>query len=381
MRILHVIPSLSLCHGGPSVALPIMERALSAEGILVETITTDDEGPGRRNGKGDAAPREENGIIRRYFPKQTEFYKLSLPLARWMKQAVNTFDLVHIHALFSHTSIAAARVARNAGVPYVIRPLGVLNQYGITQRRANLKQLSLRWVDGPVLRHAAAVHFTLDAERNEAERLGISFNPVVIPLGLEETSLPQSDPEAKPYVLYLSRIDPKKNLESLLEAWCRTHQSRSEWKLIIAGSGDAEYSSRLRKQADSLGISSSIEWAGEVGGEHKARLLADASIFTLTSHSENFGIAAAEALMAGKPCLFTPGVAVGVEAAKIGAAKLADGHVGALADALEDLMANPALRDSLSTKARRFATTELSATTMGGRLRMLYDGIIGEKTA
>lgn len=381
MRILHVIPSLALCHGGPSVVLPIMESALTALGIEVETITTDDEGPGRRNGKGDGIPREENGIVRRYFPKQTEFYKVSFPLARWMKQAVNTFDVVHIHALFSHTSLAAARVARNAGVPYVIRPLGVLNQYGITQRRALLKQLSLRWTDGPVLRQAAAVHFTLDAEREEAERLGISFHPVVIPLGLEEVPLPPSDPAASPYVLYLSRIDPKKNLECLLEAWSRIHQARPEWKLIIAGGGNAEYLTRLRTQAESWGITSSVEWAGEVSGERKARLLADAAMFTLPSHSENFGIAAAEALMAGKACLFTPGVAIGVVAAQAGAARLADGHAEPLAAGLTDLMDDPALRESLAARARQFAATELSASTMGIRLKDLYEGLIAGRTA
>ena len=165
MRILHVIPSLAPVHGGPSVVLPIMERVLTAEGCNVETVTTDDDGPGLRNGKGDGNAREENGVTRRYFPKQTEFYKVSLPLARWVKQEVKRFDVVHIHALFSHTSNAAANAARRAGVPYVIRPLGVLNQYGVTQRRTLLKRLSLRWVEQPILRHAAAVHFTLEAER------------------------------------------------------------------------------------------------------------------------------------------------------------------------------------------------------------------------
>ena len=48
MRVLHVIPSLSLAHGGPSVVLPVMERALTAAGVEVETATTDDDGPGRR---------------------------------------------------------------------------------------------------------------------------------------------------------------------------------------------------------------------------------------------------------------------------------------------------------------------------------------------
>lgn len=381
MRILHVIPSLALCHGGPSVVLPIMERALSAEGIEVETITTDDEGPGRRNGKGDGFPREENGIVRRYFPKQTEFYKVSFPLAGWMKKHVKDYDVIHIHALFSHTSIAAARVARRAGVPYVIRPLGVLNQYGVTQRRALLKQLSLRWFDGPVLGRAAAVHFTLDAEREEAERLGIAFKPVVIPLGLEDVPLPDADPHVSPYVLYLSRIDPKKNLESLLEAWSRVHLTRPEWRLLIAGSGEADYLAGLRKKADSLGIAHSTEWAGEVSGERKAGLLANAAIYTLPSHSENFGIAAAEALMAGKACLFTPGVAIGVEAAKAGAARLVNGEAEAFAGALSDLMGNPVLRDSLATAARDFAATELSAGMMGRRLKDLYEKIIDTGTA
>jgi hypothetical protein len=161
-----------------------MERALTAQGVEVETITTDDDGPSLRNNKGDGEVRDENGVVRRYFRKQTEFYKVSLPLARWLKREVRRYDAVHIHALFSHTSIAAARAAKQAGVPYIIRPLGVLNQYGITQRRAFLKQFSLRWVEGPILRQAAAVHFALDAEREEAWRLGIAFKTAVIPLGI-----------------------------------------------------------------------------------------------------------------------------------------------------------------------------------------------------
>ncbi len=78
MRVLHVIPSLSLSQGGPSVALPVMERALTAAGIDIETVTTDDDGPGRHVSKPMAESIEENGVTRWYFPKQTEFYKLFL---------------------------------------------------------------------------------------------------------------------------------------------------------------------------------------------------------------------------------------------------------------------------------------------------------------
>jgi glycosyltransferase involved in cell wall biosynthesis len=358
-----------------------MERVLTAEGCNVETVTTDDDGPGLRNGKGDGNAREENGVTRRYFPKQTEFYKVSLPLARWVKQEVKRFDVVHIHALFSHTSNAAANAARRAGVPYVIRPLGVLNQYGVTQRRTLLKRLSLRWVEQPILRHAAAVHFTLEAEREEAERLGIPFHPVVIPLGIEASTLPAVDPQAPPFLLYLSRIDPKKNIECLLDAWAAlkamNSEARTQWRLVIAGSGEESYLKALQDRALALGIEGSVEWAGQVSGDRKAGLLANATIFTLPSHSENFGIAAAEALLAGKPCVFTPGVAVGAQAAARGAAVLSPANVSSLSAALAGLMDNPGTRESLSAEAKRFAAAELSATVMGHRLKELYETLIG----
>ena len=273
MRVLQVIPSLSAVHGGPSVVLPVIERILTAQGFAVETITTDDEGAGSQNLKGDGLERSENGVVRRYFPKQTDFYKVSLPMARWLKREVKRFDLIHIHALFSFSSLAAARAAKQAGVPYIIRPLGVLNQYGITQRRALLKRFSLYWVEAPALRNAAAVHFTMEAEREEAELLGIPFKSVVIPLGMEPQELPLPDPSVSPYVLFLSRIDPKKNLESLLDAWCAVVNTRPDWRLVIAGSGGAEYLASLKGRCASLGITASVDWAGQVEGEEKARLL------------------------------------------------------------------------------------------------------------
>ena len=75
-------------------------------------------------------------MTRWYFPKQTEFYKFSFPFWRWLRRDVGRFDAIHIHAVFSFSSVAAAWAARRADIPYIIRPLGVLNRYGMTQRRA-----------------------------------------------------------------------------------------------------------------------------------------------------------------------------------------------------------------------------------------------------
>src|ERR1700730_8910502 len=76
-------------------------------------------------------------------------------------------------------------MARLANVPYVLRPLGTLNGYGLEQRRRALKRFSLTLIEGPIVRHAACVHFTSEAERAEANRLGWAFKSAVIPLGVD----------------------------------------------------------------------------------------------------------------------------------------------------------------------------------------------------
>src|ERR1043165_5859974 len=109
MKVLHVIPSVSPVHGGPSFALPLIARALADAGVEVDVATTNDDGPGKKTTTplGERIQQEGYGIY--YFEKQTDFYKVSRPFARWMRQRVADYDLMHIHALFSYTSISAAR--------------------------------------------------------------------------------------------------------------------------------------------------------------------------------------------------------------------------------------------------------------------------------
>jgi glycosyltransferase involved in cell wall biosynthesis len=283
---------------------------------------------------------------------------------------------VHIHALFSFASIAAAFAARRAGVPFVFRPFGVLNRYGVTQRRPFLKKLSLRWVEGPLLTDAAAIHFTSQDEAEQAAMLGIPFRPVMIPLGLEAMRLPIPEADAPLTILYLSRLNPVKNLESLLQAWASLAPRHKEWRLIIAGGGEADYRDQLRALAGSLALDSRVQWLDHVSGDQKAQLLANASIFVLPSFSENFGLAAAEALLAGKACLLTPGVAIAAAAAAAQAAIIAGPDSESLASALESMITSPELRQQLSQHALEYAAKELSTQHMGKRLVELYVEIL-----
>ncbi|MBA2673571.1 glycosyltransferase [Ramlibacter sp.] len=380
MRVLHVIPSLSPVHGGATRAVLLMEQALQAQGVEVETAATDDDGPGRRNGKACGQPLCEDGIVRWYFPKRAEFYKPAPAFARWIAGAAREYDLLHLHALFSFTTAAAARAARRAGVPYVVEPIGTLNRYGLGRRRPWLKRLSLALVEGPVLRHAAALRFTSEQEAEEARALGIAWREAVIPLGLEVAAF--NGPERPPVpvvasqLLFLSRLDPKKNLEGLLDALSVLVPAHPQLRLTVAGDGDAAYVAQLKARAAGLGLDWHVTWAGHIEGARKAEALRTADVFVLPSFSENFGIAAAEALAAGLPCLLGEGVAIAKDVAQAGAglavapdsASVTAG-LRRMIDAQEDLAA-------MSVRARRLAQSRFSAQAMGLRLKQLYSDIL-----
>ena len=327
--------------------------------------------------------KDVNGATRFYARKRLDFYKVAPGIVPWLWQNVCWFDVVHIHALFSFTSVAAAGIARRRRVPYVIRPLGTLTTYGVTLRRPLLKRLSMQLIEGPILRHAAAVHFTSQLEWDEAKSLGIPLRGTIIPLGVEQTPpgnkelLIQEHPdlEGRRVVLYLSRLDPKKNVEGVLRAFALMMARRHNLTLLIAGDGPTDYVASLKGLATSLGIDRHVIWLGHVEGERKAASFAAADVFVLPSYSENFGIAAAEAMYAGLPCVLGHGVALASDVQRAGAGFSVAPEPAAIAQILERLLGNDALRRNIGAKGKAFAEREYSLQSMAQRLITLYEDV------
>src|SRR5579871_4552767 len=179
-KVLHVIPSVGPVRGGPSVMVRTLARGLAQSGVETDIATTDDNGPGRLD-VPCGRPVVEHGVTYWHFRRQSRFYTFSWPLTTWLARNVGKYEVVHIHAVFSYAASPAAYWARRCGVPYFVRPLGILNRWGMEQRRPGLKKLSFRFIERPMLRDAAFVHFTSEQERCEATELGIDMRSVIIP--------------------------------------------------------------------------------------------------------------------------------------------------------------------------------------------------------
>lgn len=389
MKVLHVIPSLSPTQGGPSFALPLIARSLVDAGVHVDAVTTDDDGPGRHVDVplGQAVMRVGWRVL--HFRKQTEFYKASWPFHRWLWRHATDYDLIHIHALFSFTSVDAARTAQRRGVPYIIRPLGLLNRWGMENRRPRLKAFSFRFIEGPLLRHAAAIHYTSRSEQTEAELAGARAPAIVVPLGIDTRTF-QNLPGPEPFwdrfpqardrrnVLFLSRLDSKKGLDLLLPAFARAREGVPKALLVIAGDGEARYVAKLREQARGLGIDRDVLWTGFLAGEDKLAAFAAAAMFVLPSHSENFGIALVEAMAAGLPCVTTVGVAVSEDVREYDAGLVVDPAVESIAGAINELFLNTGLRSRLALNAQRLTSQRFSLEAMAASLVTLYNRVLEE---
>jgi len=395
-KVLHIIPSLNPADGGPSFAMPLIAGGLRRAGLSIDVAATAGNDELKALKLNNGIKTTNDGVDYFYFPRQTEFYKVSLPLSRWLSENIRNYDLIHIHALFSYSSYRSASLARKHGVPYVIRPLGVLNQWGMQNRRRLLKRLSLGLIEHRILRDASAVHFTSEQEKLEAELSGVSGHSAIIPLGFDDSKfrdLPSREhffsrfPGAKDrqIVLFLSRLDPKKGLDLLLRAFSSIQNSSDRSSgtqpvLVIAGDGDSKFVDELKTLARELGIVDDVLWTGFLEGDDKLSALAAASIFVLPSFSENFGIALVEAMAAGLPCVTSDQVGLAPDVKESDAGLVVRCNPIELAAALKQLHDNPEMRSRLATNAQRLVSERFSLEAMTASLIELYDQVLAHRS-
>jgi glycosyltransferase involved in cell wall biosynthesis len=372
MKVLHVIPSISGRSGGPAQAIIPMCAALIGKGVEVLLATTDDDLP-QLNGAG----KLERGVITEYknlpvilFPKQLgASFKYSRPFALWLEEHVTDYDVVHIHAVFNHSCIAAARACREKRVPYIVRPLGTLDPWSLKQKSLRKK---LFWHGGirTMLRRAAAIHYTTTGEQQAVESsLGLNHG-VVVPLGVDLSKLESagSDRQAKPselfpglrtrpYVLVLSRLHPKKALEVLLAAFLSLVKEPEfrKWHLVLAGDGPSDYVDLLKRMVAKSNASEFVVFPGWLDGVQKESALKNASLLALPSHHENFGLCVMESLACGVPVLISPQVNLAPEIQAAQAGWIADIDKDSLVATLREALTCDEERRRRGEAGRRLA--------------------------
>ncbi len=312
MRLLRVIATIDPRSGGPVEGLKRASSVMAEQGVEVEIATLD--APGDYAGEIAALPWKVHPMG----PGRLGNYGYSRRLRAWLDRHVRDYTAVIVHGNWQYHGLAASLACRKRGVPYFVFPHGMLDPwFNETYPLKKLKkQLYWNWGEHRVLRHAANVLFTCEEERRLARR---SFAPYVVDekvVGygtraprLDEVAAGAGSPERpwgdRPYLLYLGRIQEKKGVDLLVDAYAEVYGGEAPDRrpaLVIAGPvQQPAYAQAIRAK----GAPADLHWIGNVSAEDKWPLLKGADALALVSHQENFGLVVAEALAVGTPVLLS----------------------------------------------------------------------------
>lgn len=318
LNVLHVIRSLDPRGGGPIEFMKSVSAEWAKRGHQCDLVTLDapddpliSSSPFRTFALGGAASR---GYV------SGEGYGYSKRFVPWIRQHSPSYDFVLVHGLWNYASIGSWRALRGRNVPYFVFAHGMLDPWfnRAFPIKAAVKTGLWKALESRVLRDARGVLFTTTEERDLAEKSfrPYSARPLVVGLGtrdvrdnaeVQRRAFAQRMPELKGrrFILFLSRIHPKKGIDLLLRAFAQQSDVQPDLDLVVAGPDQVGLKSSLQELALNLGIASRVHWPGMLTGDAKFGAFLAAEFFALTSHQENFGIAIAEALALAKPVLIT----------------------------------------------------------------------------
>ncbi len=175
-------------------------------------------------------------------------------------------------------------------------------------------------------------------------------------------------------VLFVGVLRPYKGVDVLLRAMARVKA-----RLIVVGRGPNRL--ELSGLAARLGISNRVSFLGEVSDSERRILLHSCDVFVLPSIDarEAFGIAQLEAMACGRPVIASdlPTGVRFVNKNQMTGLLVPPGDSDALAAALQRLLGDERLRQTLGNAAKRRAELEFSADRMVRRVQQVYEEVLG----
>lgn len=386
MRLLHVVPSYlpATRYGGPIVTVHRLASALAERGHEVHVATTDVDGPGT-SGVPTDRPVTLDGVTVHYFAAgwPRRLYR-SPAMGRWLARAVPDFDLVHLHALWLWPTAAGAAAARRHRIPYLLAPRGMLVPELIRRRSHLAKTLWLAAVERRNLAGAAGLHVTSALEGQDARRVGIALPPLVeVPNGVDPPpAVPgamspavRATIAAGPFVLFLGRLSWKKGLDLLLPAIARLPTVR----LVVAGPDDEGYGATVRALVATHRLAERVTLLGPVSATDRWHLLAACRALAAPSYSENFANVVAEAMVAGRAVVVTPGVGLAALVERAGAGVVCATDGAAVAAALGAVLADPEAARAMGERGRAAALASLAWPAVAARMETAYRAVTGER--
>lgn len=211
------------------------------------------------------------------------------------------------------------------------------------------------WVESvlaPQLYRRARYVTVSKATRDELVGLGIDADRIaIVPVGIEPPRNVVTRRSVTPELVVLARLVPHKRVEHAIEVLARLGERWPDLRLTIIGEGPCE--NDLRAEAERLGVTDRVTFAGFVAEQTKHEHLARTWLHLVPSVKEGWGLVVSEAGGHAVPTL-------GYRSAGGLRESVVDGVSGVLVDDLDEL--TEATAELLEHEATRIAMGEAAAS-------------------
>jgi glycosyltransferase involved in cell wall biosynthesis len=388
MRILFVIPAVGRVYGGPSKTVIDLVEALHCQGAIIDIVTTNANGTERMD-----VPLGQwlNKISYRiqYFPYiNLGDYQWSSHFARWLFLHVQDYDLVHSNAVFALPLLPAHWACQRSKTPYIMTPHGMLEPWALSYK-AWKKQLYYSTLERPALNRATTIQALASPEAEHIADLDIKPPIAIIPNGIyphQFKCLPDAEhfyqqfphTREQKLILFLGRIDPKKGLDLLAQAFQSVHRRFPKAHLIIAGPDNVNFLPTVKQYFAMAGCLDAVTFTGMLTGDLKQAALSAADVYVAPSYSEGFSMSVLEGMASGLPCVITTGCNF-PEAASAQVAHVVDPIADQIGDALSRCLQDPEAAKAMGQRARQFIFDHYTWDKIARDLIQVYGAIIDKR--
>ncbi len=252
-------------------------------------------------------------------------------------------------------------------------PLLVHVEHNSRERYTTWRQAQMRWLS----RRTAAVVGVSEGVRDALLARGVPADIThAIPNGVRLAPYAQAGHHPwlrrVPGIVMASRFGRQKDHDTLLRALALLRTRGHTPPLVLAGGGKAGALRKVRRLCRTLGLNEQVQFAGHCS-DMPALLMAH-PIFVLSTHYEGMPLALIEAMAAG--CAVVGSAVVGVREVidhERNGLQVAANDATALADALERLLTQPVLAQTLASQARQDAIARHGLPLMQARYEALFN--------
>lgn len=280
------------------------------------------------------------------------FPEFSLEALQWLKQNHQNYDVIHVHGPFHFLGMLPWFIGFKGVKAITVH--GLLDKWAINHGYWKKKIVSF-FIQKSIFKRADIIQINNEDERQDLiNYLGYTHQNVrLIPNGMKVENFLNQKKEGtfktnlgiennQKVFLFLSRLNIKKGLDILLQAWkVLKNENKSDNSVLILAGPDDGYLAYCQAFIIQNDLSKSIKTIGMLTGEPKTEALNQSDFFVLPSYSEGFSIAVLEAMASKLPVIVSDRVGFGPQIIEARAGYITTLEVESIKKALLFMRDNP----------------------------------------